>query len=188
MERVVMVDPAVHHAIERMTDEPFEIGGTLRFNDDGTTFIFDRVQTGQFARVEIPKGVVQFHTHTSTCRGATCTLGIPSVQDLVEFTRAFMRDDALIHCLYSEDGCYCISVIPQMARYLSKPESCTDWRDRTTKNMMSLYATLNPAHMSRATYHEFRDNWVTLAREHGLSVHRYDRGVVPKFCLVFTDP
>lgn len=179
----VRIDPELHNFIEQLTNRPYEVGGTFKLSKDHTTFLLDTATTGQFARVQIPKGIVQFHTHTSTCRDKLCTLGIPSVQDLVEFTRAFMRGDALIHCLYSIDGCYCISVTPDMQRHLAPLRERKAWKERTQKNMTSFYATLDARNGS---YNEFRDNWVALAHVHGIALRRYDRGHVPRFCLQFT--
>lgn len=186
MERVVIINPNVHRDIEAWTEHPFEVGGTLKFNDDDTQFIMDHKTSGEFSHVQIPKGLVQFHTHTSQCRDAICTMGFPSVQDLVEFTRAFMRGDALIHCLYSADGTYCISITPEMKRYLSKKSTLDVWKARTVHNLTSFYATLQTSQMNHDIYNDFRDNWVALAQSQGISIHRYDRGEIPKFCLVFT--
>lgn len=187
-EQIVAIDSTTHRSIERMTDKAFEMGGTMKFNADCTSFVLDSIRSGQFAHVKIPRGIVQFHTHTSSCQGDICTLSIPSVRDLVEFTRAFMRGDTLIHCLYSADGCYCISITPEMAVFLSQQKSRKEWSKRTITNMTSFYAATDIGSLSASKYNEFRDNWITLAQVQGISIRRYNRGEIPRFCLVFRNP
>lgn len=184
MTRVVAIDPAVHRTIENYTDRMVEVGGTLKFNQDKTRFVFDTVRCGMYNAVGIPEGIVQFHTHPTRCNAELCTLGIPSTQDLMEFSKAFMRGETLIHCLYSIDGTYCISIKSQTQRTL-RGSAKNKWRVRTEKNLRSFFSTLDMRRMTRQSYNEFRDNWIALARSQGISVYRYEVGVVPSFRLTF---
>ena len=177
MIRTIAIDANVHRTIEMNIHKRQEVGGTLKLV--GNVLVVDATHPGKFASVVVPRGIVQFHTHPSQCNGRLCTLGIPSVQDVMGFVDAFMRDEVLIHCLYSADGCYCMSITPARASAVRKR------RLAITSNLKSFFGTFDAQSMTPGSYAAFRENWIALIRSQGIAIRLYQRNVVPRFELEF---
>jgi hypothetical protein len=115
--------------VERDSHERLKMQALKGTNETGGPFIFQRndetggwelrfAETpakGQFAKVDIPRGVVECHTHPATCRTNTCTVALPSAPDMVNIVIG-VRDGVQAHLLYCADGVYVIQVSPALRK------------------------------------------------------------------------
>ena len=178
----VHIDPVVHARIERAIHRPVEVGGTFKLSSPGgsRTLVLDQItNNGKFNSVPIPKGLVQFHTHPAECQNFVCTVGMPSIQDLIEFAKASMRGEALAHCIYSKDGTYCIQTrLSRVCRW--NIQSCLEYARMQLRAMFVYY---DPVTTVGDQYTRFRTEWAALASSHGIVTRFWPRGQVPRMNL-----
>lgn len=109
--------------VEHDSHERLKMHALRGSKETGGPFLFQRSETtggwelrfaetpaqGQFAKVDIPRGVVECHTHPATCSRNTCTVALPSAPDMVNIVIG-VRDGVQAHLLYCADGVYVIRV------------------------------------------------------------------------------
>jgi hypothetical protein len=101
------IDPVFHARNRaRVTSDKFEHGGNTAIDFNKGTVTDGDHTTGQYSYVDIPRGVIDFHTHPSACKSdAECTVGLPSPPDLVNAIKGFLNG-TLAHLLYAKEGTY----------------------------------------------------------------------------------
>lgn len=196
---VVTVERGTHESILRHVHSdtnPHEIGGAFTFEPmpTGGFQLTHRVTNRggkEFAAVHIQRGVVEFHTHPSTCQLAkngqeTCTVPLPSAADMVNVLMGYI-DGVRAHLLYCDDGVYVIRLGQSLAvaagshpRWAAEPQLMCRFQRMACDIHSSLtacharYAKVASKHMSeardRAVYFEHQQNWMQCARDLGFDV------------------
>ena len=89
-----------------------EYGGNtvLTINNRVGVLTKGQMTKGQFNNVNLPRGIVDWHTHPRTCRSPNnCTLGLPSPADMMNILIGSSKGN-LAHMVYSTEGVYLIRV------------------------------------------------------------------------------
>jgi len=177
------VSPEVHCKIVNVIHTaPVEYGGTLKLNETTKMLDIDNWHKGRaYDKIEIPAGLVQFHTHPKTCSPTKCTLGIPSASDLKGFANAAANKDALAHLVYSIDGVYSVMMHPRYLKAIQYDKKFADhFCDLSSLNFGAL---TNSFLRERAAYPQFQEKWIQTANQAGFKVRLTPLTVTPAFFL-----
>ena len=186
MSRRVRIDPRIHARNEKYTHEMAEYGGTMDLNP--TTGLIDHrtvSSDGVYNNVKVPEGLVQFHTHPRDCQRTVCTMGVPSIEDLLGFANAVIRGDTLVHVLYSREGPYVLMLQPEVRRMLQSntTQLLPAWLD-IVEEELAAYKIAHP--VTKSTYDEWRHGWIQKARSEGFDIQHW-RGGVPPVLHLYSD-
>lgn len=147
---------------------PFEIGGSLKLVNRRILTI-DKLQKSKwYSQVDIPAGLVQFHTHPAVCldRDArTCAMPTPSITDLLAFARAAWNSETAFHLIFTEDGIYHLFLTHRI-RALNRRdfERWFGW----VKQRLEAYR--HKRLVTKSTYPRFRKEYLSLAKECGFHI------------------
>jgi hypothetical protein len=185
--------------IERDSHERLKMHALRGSTETGGPFIFQRnaktggwelrfAETpaeGKFAKVDIPRGVVECHTHPATCRTNSCTVALPSAPDMVNIVVG-VRDGVQAHLLYCADGVYVIRVtdeLAKLARATTPRDICrlqrvicevngtlNDVMDEYTKKAEAPSAGEEGSVGQQRLYAVYQKRWLDAARALGFSV------------------
>ena len=164
---IIRIDPSVHTRNKDLTDKMVEYGGTLEWDRDRRLFVHGTLTSGEYDKVAIPSGAVQFHTHPKKCTDEVCAMGVPSIRDLFGYADAVLRGETNIHCIYSKEGTYCILLRPEIRRALRDSRFRGIWRDTAETNLAKYRAKTE---ITEETYQKFRREWINLARGQGFAI------------------
>jgi hypothetical protein len=199
---MVTVERRTHDTILQhvhRANNPHEVGGALTFQPQpGGGFRLVNLNRltesgeGEFAVVHIQRGVVEFHTHPSTCNVSKngqelCTVPLPSAADMVNVLMGYV-DGVRVHLLYCDDGVYVIQLGPSLVaaaqshtRWAEEPQLMCRFQALACQVHAQLtqchkrYAKQTSGHMSnkqeRALYADHQQNWMRCARDLGFLVH-----------------
>ena len=175
----VRINPRTHANNERLVrDEMVEYGGIMDLTGEREVGYKGQPRKGVYNNVDVPKGLVQFHTHPAGCQKVVCTMGVPSIEDLLGFANAVIRGDTLIHVLYSREGTYVIMLQPEVRRILSANNSAIlqPWLD-IVEESLAKYKVTHP--VTYHTYDDWREGWIHKAMDEGFDIQHWAIGVPP---------
>jgi hypothetical protein len=168
--------------------------------DFRTGFIMEATeQTGDFASVDLTRGIVDWHTHPATCKSKNmCTIGLPSPADLANVAiGATMGNQA--HMVYSLEGTYVIQLDGlEIRKLLSDGQYARDRPDEVNRQMGKIfakYSSLPPGERSadkpmsdisaRDYYKRFSREYIRRAKELGFVVRLFPGDTIPKISISF---
>lgn len=178
---IVSVNPDTHKRITHlMQTSPVEYGGTLKFNAMTHTLDIDKESPqGIYDQVNIPAGLVQFHTHQQLCTATKCTIPLPSATDLKSFATAVANKDTLVHLIYSEDGVYSILMQPRFLHALQNEKGFVNKfcsLSDTTFNAVTDHFLAN-----RDDYPRFQKEWMQISNVAGFNIRLTALDTAPTF-------
>jgi hypothetical protein len=173
-----------------------EHGGDVIINFDSNILLPASMQVGEFDRVNLKRGVVDWHTHPAKCMNSdTCTVGLPSPADMANVIIGVSMG-TLAHMVYSREGTYLVQMTNTMrARVMSSGMFKRHKISSVLQAFEKLYKVYNrvPHESFRAmkmkkkppTYSEFRTKFISTASTHGFMVKFFRGNTVPKFRLYY---
>lgn len=173
----------VHQHLVSLLNEPVEYGGTLKYNKETLSFDLASWRRGMFYdEVDIPVGIVQWHTHPRNCSPSRCTLGIPSGPDLAGFARAATSGKCLAHLIYSKDGIYAILMDP---RYLHAMKRDANFAHQFGSLSQKNFNSINEHFANRKdlNYARFKTQWLETANRSGFKIRLFPLTEPPCFRL-----
>lgn len=213
-EGAVVVERATHETILKHVHsaDPREIGGPFTFVPNGQggftlhSQSANQARDSGFAVINIPRGVVEFHTHPSRCQASPdkpgdvqCTVALPSAADMVNVAVGF-RDGVRAHLLYTSEGVYVIQVTDALAAAVSVDADDASAMCRLQKLLCDMYTRLEDDHRAYAKKVELTQNdksiqamfrlhqteWLRLARQLGFDVELLAPTELPRLKLQST--
>jgi hypothetical protein len=210
-EGAVVVERATHETILKHVHsaDPREIGGPFTFvpNDQGGFTLHSQSanqnRESGFAVINIPRGVVEFHTHPSRCQASPdksgdvqCTVALPSAADMVNVAVGF-RDGVRAHLLYTSEGVYVIQVSDALAAVVSVNADDSIAMCRLQKLLCDMYTQLEDNHRAyarkveltqgekaiHAMFHVHQAEWMRLAHQLGFRVQLVAPDELPRLNL-----
>jgi hypothetical protein len=186
---VAVVERSTHDTIRgHVLTSQSEAGGPFAFvvrPSDGQLELRSldaKKAAGKFSRIDIARGVVEFHTHPATCKGDTCTVPLPSAPDMVNILVGY-RDGVQAHLLYCQDGVYVIQVSEALGRLAmaTDPVGCCRLQQKlceihsrldglTNGYIRELSKAEGGAEVERAMYERHRVRWLQEARALGYDI------------------
>lgn len=111
------VDTKLHaRLVHLMSTGKVEYGGNtvVHQSDRNCTLTLGEMVQGQFDHVDLPRGIVDWHTHPRTCRARNdCTVGLPSPSDMENVVLGHAMGN-LAHMVYSSEGVYVLMLRPSI--------------------------------------------------------------------------
>ena len=170
---IITVNLNDHNNLLALISENREFGGS--FNLIGNSLVIGKIGTeNSYNRVEIPSGIVQFHTHPD-CVGNRCSLSIPSAQDLIGFMKAFFRGDTLVHLLYTVDGIYIIMINKVFIRSNHSQKYINQFC-KTLRKLLD--SKINNIYNGKERYNPY--NWINCANKNGFDIRLVSKNMPPK--------
>jgi hypothetical protein len=207
----VVVERATHENILRHvhSSDAREIGGPFTFVPNGQGGFVLRSQMANhqrpagYAEINIPRGVVEFHTHPSRCQASPdksgdvqCAVPLPSAADMVNVAVGY-RDGVRAHLLYSSEGVYVIQVSEALASAVSVDIEDAGAMCRLQRLLCEMYSAMEANHTAYANKVELLANekmvgaafkihqqeWIRLAQQLGFDVQVLDADELPRLQL-----
>lgn len=191
------VDPDFHRKVRKlMKSAQKEHGGDtiVRFSEG--TILPASMQVGQFDRVDLTRGVIDWHTHPGRCinSGKTCTVGLPSPADMANILQGAFHG-TLAHMVYSREGTYAVQVkLSQRGRVRSDSVFRARRMHEVNQSFNILYSDFSRtphetfragAHPVNMSYPSFQKAFMRLADQEGFCVTFFKGDTVPRFKLHF---
>lgn len=179
-----------------------EVGGDAIVDFESGLIAGNTTQRGGFDRVDLQRGLVDWHTHPATCRHdrggrKECTIGAPSPSDFANIVTGASRG-TLAHLLFSREGTYMVRVADdERARLIARPgdvaAAVRRARDRTKALFDAFDAQTNAyeakhgkemtGEVAQRAYDRFRQSLFRLARELKFVVEFFPGAERPRFAL-----
>jgi hypothetical protein len=177
----VQLNASDHARILKEVDTNREFGGNfaLRSHNGTRQLYIEKGGYGTLDTVDISRNIVEFHTHPRKCVDDDCALGVPSPPDITNILigSAFGTQ---YHVLYSSDGVFVISVPKSIQAELSDERSFLRFVKRFIPR---LYKVFNEHVKGRLSYAKFRDRYMRVIHEMGISIHKTATNVAPELNL-----
>jgi muramidase (phage lysozyme) len=192
------IDPAFHMKVRSFVKTKLkEHGGDTNINFQSGNVTEATMQVGQYDKVELNRGVIDWHTHPAQCKNKdTCTIGLPSPSDMANVIMG-VGVGTMAHMVYSREGTYVIQVKHQLrGRLLQSAGFVKEKANEMNARFISLYNKHNQqphesfgGFKSRTTaagrYKEFTQSFFSLADMHGFCIQLFKGDKVPRFTLHF---
>lgn len=159
-----------------------EYGGTFRINDSNKTMILGQVNNGSYDGIKFERGVVEFHTHPSTCKSNTeCTIGLLSPEDLFNIAIG-KKYGVQRHLVFSEFGTWSISLTTLAARSIFRTEQHTELY------LTRLWTVFDELHRlfltKRVSMNKYKLAWITEAKRRGFDIQLFPSTMEPYVDIV----
>eukprot|EP00899_Mesostigma_viride_P011327 jgi/Mesvir1/20195/Mv13433-RA.1 len=164
-----------------------EMGGT--FTVDTTQRVLNSAKVtriGQANSVDIPHGVLEWHTHPSDCGMTECSLSSPSDTDVMVFLEDALTDN-LGHMVFSLAGTFVVTFTPSLVQSLRDSGSRRERCEQIQRRFRDLQREFSRRFQHASTEEEknrheswHRESWLKLARESGFVVDFFPFGVAPR--------
>eukprot|EP00899_Mesostigma_viride_P025128 jgi/Mesvir1/57/Mv18872-RA.1 len=171
-----------------------EMGGT--FTVDTTQRVLNSAKVtriGQANSVDIPHGVLEWHTHPSDCGMTECSLSSPSDTDVMVFLEDALTDN-LGHMVFSLAGTFVVTFTPSLVQSLRDSGSRRERCEQIQRRFRDLQREFSRRFQHASTEEEknrheswHRESWLKLARESGFVVDFFPFGVAPRVRLLVAD-
>jgi hypothetical protein len=144
--KIVHVNPEFYKRIRHMVDnDMIEHGGDTMLDLMSGDIIAASIQNGVFNRVDIKRGIIDWHCHPGTCRSnGECTIGMPSVMDMGLVTDGAALGN-LAHMVFSREGTYVLQVKNELRfELLNNPSYAKELSKKNAKlftNEYNAYST-----------------------------------------------
>jgi len=179
---VVKVKPEHHKTLSNLVNHIYEIGGAFKLNSFNGELSFDKIYTiRKYDEVDIPIGIVQFHTHPSPCVDFRCALPIPSVADVIGFTRSCLRRETIAHIVYTIRGAYLILLTEKIRDLCRKNRSHKEIFLRNTEDHLSDIVQQYKENLG--PFDSFQNRWLNVVHHLGFDVRVFELNTVPYFRL-----
>ena len=192
------VDATFHAKIRRlMKQEMKEHGGDSVLRFDKGLIMPASMQVGEFDRVDLRRGVIDWHTHPAKCQkaGKECTIGLPSPADMANVVVG-VGFGTLAHLVYSREGTYVVQVKYKMRALLLRDSMFRKLRERQVgEAFTAVYKEFNKVpHETfragkrrkvdgKAMYAAFTRAFYDVADGEGFCVTLFKGDAVPQFRL-----
>ena len=154
-----------------------------------------KVTAGHFTGIDMPRGVVEWHSHPATCQKSNneCTIGLPSPLDMSSIAKGAARG-TLAHIVYAKEGTYVIRVRSDMRESFQQfghRISGMVFADECMQRFEQFFASVNRAlvttlhNRTSATYAKVRQQFIKFAAKQGFSVLFFKGATRPKFRLTY---
>lgn len=165
------VAPETYGAIMRdVTKTKNERAGTLTLGPGRTLVLAAPMVEGDRDSVDVPKGMLEFHTHPSTCRDddPDCGIDVPSPEDIGLLLHGLLNG-SLAHLVFASTGSYVMQATPSLAHKIHAlgdgyiGSLIADFERLFDEEPQRLGKLGNRAFLDR-----FREAWMRLAKKHRL--------------------
>ena len=172
------VKPEFHRQIRKFTYDKFEHGGNVVFDFKNQVLTPGDEAHGEYASVDLSRGVVDWHTHPRSClNDDMCALGLPSPTDLANVALE-MVFGTVAHMVYSKEGTYVLQIDPKILNHISQSKQAVkEYQRFLLKKFEQLHQYFLYHH--RLPYSLYRKEWLNLAQNSGIKVHFYKGDAVP---------
>lgn len=193
--KVFTVDGSFHLRVRQlMRDALEEHGGDVIINFDSNIILPASTQVGKYNKVNLRRGVVDWHTHPGRCLSdSVCTIGLPSPADMANIVIGVSMG-TLAHMVYSREGTYLVQMTNSMrARVLASPSFQKAKINQVLQAFEHLYQVFNKVphetfHAVKSVpvpYSVFRRKFIELGVRHGFNIKFFRGNTVPKFRLFY---
>ena len=151
-----------------------------------------KVSVGHFTGIDMPRGVVEWHSHPATCQ-RSCTVGLPSPLDMSSIAKGAVRG-TLAHIVYAKEGTYVVRMRSDMRESFQQfghHVSGVLFADECMQRFDQFFASVSKALVSTinnrtsATYAKVRQKFIKFAAKQGFSVLFFKGATRPSFRLVY---
>lgn len=176
------LDLESYRQIFRLLNAPKENGGTFNFDENSNTMVRDDDHNnGKKASVDVPLGLLEYHTHPGMCpHKRDCALGPPSQQDMINILDRHFEGNRS-HVVFSWEGPYVVTVRGPKTGFDEKrvPGTGREFRGRreteiyqrgsaTIERLSSLQSEFTVSGMD---YAKFQSTWLQIANDPGSGFH-----------------
>jgi hypothetical protein len=190
------LDAKFHHEIRNiMRTVKKEHGGDTILDFDSGIILKASVQTGEYDKVDLRRGVIDWHTHPGQCinSGKTCTIGLPSPADMGNVI-AGIGYGTLAHMIFSREGTYVVKMIKSKRQRIMRDRG---YRMQCMHDAIAVFDTLYKqvdrtphessykAQQARhpVSYSAFKTKFMAIARDHGFLVLFFNGDTIPTFVV-----
>lgn len=207
----VVVERSTHETIMKHVHsaDSREIGGPFTFVPNGQGGFTLRSQSANqkresgYAVINIPRGVVEFHTHPSRCQASPdksgdlqCAVALPSAADMVNVAVGY-RDGVRAHLLYTSEGVYVIRIGDALAVAVSVDAEDATAMCRLQRMLCEMFTQFEDNHRTfaekveltrseksaTAMFHVHQNEWMQLAGQLGFEVELLGADELPRLNL-----
>ena len=164
--------------------------------DSGTLTCPDSVQKGETSEVTIDHGIVEWHTHPTTCDLWTrCGISAPSAKDMSSIVVDVMNGNR-VHMVFARDSTYIVRVGPVLERLMlaaqNESDDALEYAGAAIDhvfdmNQKRLSLNLQDAKSNTAYTGGFLDSWLHLSKLLGFEVNVIHGGLDRKRPTVALD-
>jgi hypothetical protein len=190
------LDQKFHHEIRNiMRTVEKEHGGDTILDFDNGVILKASVQKGDYDRVDLRRGVIDWHTHPGKCihSGKTCTIGLPSPADMGNVVTG-IGYGTLAHMIFSREGTYVVMMSRSKRQRIMRDSM---YRLRCVNDALigfgSIYKhierTPHQSHAYRSkkkvpiSYTSFKVQFMAVARDQGFIVMFFEGNTIPEFVV-----
>lgn len=169
-----------HYVFGKMVEH----GGNTRIDVENKVIKGDQTVSGAYAKVSIPRGIVDFHTHPAKClNDNNCTVGLPSPADLVNIYAGVLRG-MLYHLVYAREGTYVLEIQPKVRAAIKAQGHVPE---RMKQTVIHEFNALHEQFKKRGArdYAGYRADWMRRVKKHGFYVRFYPLGKRPVLNLEY---
>ena len=180
--KLFKVDAAVHAERRKMVHDTKEHGGNFALDMAKGILTAGVLDNGAYAKIQMTRGFVDWHSHPAKCKADQCALGVPSPQDIHQIiVGAVYR--SLGHLVYAKEGCYFIQLKPKLVDLLR----CNYPRmQKYIEDMTRVSDKLHSFFLKRKfPYKMYPVYWIKLMKICGLTILFFKDDTLPKFTLYF---
>jgi hypothetical protein len=177
------IDPDFHADCAKGVKHPREFGGIPLLNPLTRTIELGgkKVNSKQYAGIDMDRGVVEWHSHPAPCHGNECAIALPSPRDIIN-VMAGSLDGVQAHMVYCNDGVYTIKVGAALLQKMRSGGVCT-LRKEQCRVATALTALHNRYAESPEIYAKYRKVWLKGVNQLGLEVELTPPGQRPRIEL-----
>lgn len=182
--RKFVVDEETHAENRGYTRDKKEHGGSMWIDFATGTVHNSRVGLGRYNRIEMDRGVVDWHSHPGKClNDDMCALGLPSPQDIHNVIVGSLFGTKA-HMVYAKEGTYLVQIDPALLEHMAMDEAFRKQKQE------EIYYALEDLHKDfiahpSLSYAAYREKWLDKARSLGISVHFFKKDERPNFDLIY---
>jgi hypothetical protein len=160
-----------------------EHGGNLAFDFRRKRLIRGDLGTGKYNRIEMSRGVVDWHSHPRRClNNNTCALGLPSPMDLGNIILGSIYGTSA-HMVYAAEGTYVLQVKAPVLRIIrDSPQALGDFIAFVMDRFERLHRRFIRTHMK---YNRYRMLWLEHANASGLHARLFKGDKTPKIRIFY---
>lgn len=178
------VDPVTHADNRGFTHDKKEHGGSMWIDFADSTVHNSNVGQGRYNRIEMERGVVDWHSHPGRCLNDNmCALGLPSPQDVNNVIVGSLWGTK-VHLVYAKEGTYLIRIKPALLKQMANDRSFRKMKQQEIYNVLEDLHKFFITHPS-LTYTAYRRKWVKKARSLGVLVNFFAKNRRPTFDLSY---
>lgn len=170
--------------IKQALDRPIEFGGVFRLNTRSMEIDVPKLSRwGGKSKVNIPHGILEFHTHPSGCTRQQCYMDMPSLADMTIITNDFMQGNVW-HVVFGQLGTYCVKVGDKMQKVIlgmsaSRRQSYVQKVLARFDEFQRIMGKQARVGVTKGFLAQKKQEWLRLARGLGFVVKYYKRGIAP---------